>query len=260
MKFSQMSKVAAVILSIASLSACSRFGDFKSDKDLGVINHQDIHQLKYAADNDSNYDLTLYYPLAEAKKDNKTIDPRLSKQMVDVYGNAEIDLYTINGGSFASDKSFYVVSDIGTTNEANMLSDIFSQHHNKSEVGTLGTYVFDKYTLEIHEMHGSVDDSPLYVAVVHARKPGDYAKNMTQDNIIANYNNTTLHQVTFNKLHAQEFTPVVYFATNDKGLFLPLSSLTIYPNGRYSAGMFSTTILVDENGHLIFNNQLAEKK
>jgi hypothetical protein len=251
-------KTAIALLTLVCLSACSRFGDFKSDKDLGMINHQNIHELKYAADNDSNYNLTVYYPLAENTKTTKTNDPRVSKKMVDVYGNAEIDLYTINGGSFASDQSFYMVSDIGSINNTNQLSDIFDKHHNKSEVGVLGTYVFGKYTLEIHDMHGSLDDSPLYIAVVHERKPGDYSKNMTQDNVVANYNNTTIHQVTFNKLNAQEFTPVLYFASNDKGLFMPLSSMTIYPNGKYSAGMRSIMILVDENGYLITNNRLSE--
>lgn len=260
MKLEKFKALGLSLMLAASLSACSKFGDFEADKNVATINQQQLHQLTYSAGD--NFDLSVYYPVnpQNAKTPSKQTDPRMTQEIADVYGNAEVDRFIIHGTTFSSDKVIYMVKDIGSVSNQNQLSEVLSQTHNKKDMGIIGNYVEGKFNLEIHQMRSGAETDPIYVAVVHPRHAGDYSKNIDQDNVVSNYNNSTIHQVVFNQPQNETDEPRLYFSLNDKGELLPLSSESVYKKGKHSYVINSNIVLLDEAGHLIENNQLTEKE
>lgn len=247
--FKKLGLKLVIAASLVSVGACAKFGDLSSDHNIGNINNQEIHNITYHA---NNFDfISVYYPIAQNSLQDKINPQKTNTKIVDVYGQAEIDLVSSEDGK----NTFYQVKDIGV-NEKSNLNSILSKDHIKKDKGVIGTYVNGEFNIQIHEMNDLVGNDPIYVGVVQKKQAGDYSQKVAQDTTVANYNGNEIHQITYQKLNNDEKAPTIYFAINSNQEVKPLSSNTTYHDGKKISVVSSALFLFNEQGQLIDNNTL----
>lgn len=238
-----MKKVSIAILLLLSLGACSKYGEMKSDEVIGVTNQNEIHKLTYGTG--SLHDLSIYYPIKTNNLDMKNMEV----ENTDTFGNAQINQYTVSTPPFHYNHVFFlpIKVDCAITSENN----IFSKNHYRTSDSVIGTYVFNHFDIEIYKMSKTFNSDIIYIGIVHPKKEGQTSQALNSDTILANYNNTQIHELEFEKDSIFSRNPYIFFATDSKNNIMPLSSEMAFPQGKSTVIVRSNLVLLDENNHLI---------
>lgn len=266
-KLSAFKALGLSLMLAISLSACSKYGELKSDQVLGTINHEAIHKLVYGSDD--VYDISLYYPVDENKNDSKSKDSQVEVRDTDQYGTTEVNRY-----DFPSDLTekivnaedyLYIPSSLKIDNSQNEIANnqIFNRNHYYNDDGVVGTFVNGQFNLEIHQMSHLFESDKLYVAVVHPNhQKNATSENLSEKTVLGNYQDSTIYQLHYKAISFFDRAPDIFIAINHNGKLIPLNSKMTYVGGNNNESditVRNTLILLDENGHLINHNQLSDK-
>lgn len=246
-----MKLVASTVFLSLALSGCTRFGQLLEDSTLGTVDNQEIHKLGFGSGTTSK--IYVYLPV------QKTGDIKIApskEELIDTYGTAQVSKYTFPSALFDNSNYFYLAKNSNPSNHENVLSNIFSKNHDRTDDGQIGTLVQSGFSIEIHKMTATFTTDPLFVGIVHLAQNAEQSKGIESNQILGQYKGTTIFQLQYNNPSAFGRDPYIYVSINEKNELMPLSSEMTFSSGKSSTVIRNNLILVDEKGHFIDKNTL----
>jgi hypothetical protein len=235
--------IMALVLPFVMLTGCTKFGKIDSDKVVGFLDSKEIHCVTFGID--SLEETTLYIPVLHDNVKPSEDNHYINKKFIDQYANTSIYQYEFKSALFDDNNLVYVATKANTLNNN---SNIFDDNHHFKDDGLIGTYVLGQYHLSIHKMANFFDDDRLYVGIQDAKVLK--TDNLKEDNILAQYQNLTIHQLIFKETGFFDNDQYIYIAVYPDGKIMPLTNLytTHSSSTDTNTSIRSTLVLMNKSG------------